>query len=89
MNQITKRTTSGLVNEGRTEVISVILTGGTDAATADVLDGTTSGGTSKLFIKAASTETKPVKLAEKGAIFSEGVYVTLTGTGPSVTVIWK
>jgi len=90
MYSITKLTSSGLVNSGRTELIAVILTSGGASASADILDGTDNSGTSKLVLKeATNNHSNSCYLGEGGAVFNTGIYVTLSGTGAVATLIWK
>lgn len=65
---------------------SVVLTGGSDAATAVVKAGG-SGGTTILTVKAATATTVAVPL-NADVICSGGIHVTLTGTAPAFTAVY-
>ena len=65
---------------------SVVLTAGSDAATATVKAGGSSG-TTILTIKAATATTVPSGDLHD-ALCSGGIYVTLAGTGPVVTFVY-
>lgn len=58
---------------------SVALTGGSDAASVIVKDG--SGGTTRLTLKAAANTTVSHQFV-KGVLFTSGIHATFTGTGP-------
>lgn len=66
---------------------SVVLTGGSDAATVVVRAGG-SGGTVILTLKAAINTTAPQ--AVFGRVYcGAGIHVTVTGTAPAVTVEYE
>lgn len=83
-NLLVRRTTDGQVATTPSTVASVVLTAGSDAATVDVCNGT-DNSTPLLSLKAA-TATTVTHTFRGGGVFPAGVYVDLTGTGPSVTV---
>lgn len=64
-------------------VTTVVLTGGSDAATLILKDGGASG-TTKVTIKAPINATVVVPL--RGANFATDIHATITGTAPAVMV---
>lgn len=66
-------------------VTSFVLTAGVDAATAEIKDGG-SGGTIVASISAALGTSQQVEYPA-GMWFSDGLYVTLTGTSPTLDVV--
>ena len=84
-SKIAERTTTGDVTTDDAWLRGVILTGGSDAATAVIRQGGSSG-TVVLSIKAATATTQPVVVTD--ADCSNGIHVTLTGTAPTCTVVW-
>ena len=74
----------GLVNA----LCSVLLTAGSDAATAVIYDGTSASGTKLATLKAtadSSASWEPGCLA----INKGNIYVDISGTGPECVVSWK
>lgn len=66
---------------GRRRLHTVTLTAAADAATLVVRDGTGTGDTGKLTVKAPIGQTTVVRLA--GATFDKGIFADFTaGTGP-------
>jgi len=66
---------------------NVVLTAGSDAATVVVKAGG-SGGTTVLTLKAAANTTA-ASGELGGAYCGSGIHVTLTGTGPAVSVVYE
>ena len=63
---------------------SVVLTGGSDAATLAVKDG--SGGATRLTLKAAANASVGWTSGDPdGVAFTAAIHATLTGTGPVAT----
>lgn len=81
-SQIQQLSATGDVTTRDTFLRAVVLAAGSDAATATVREGG-SGGTVRLTVKAAANTTEIVPLPD--VQFSEGVHVTLAGTGPVVS----
>lgn len=74
------------ITTGDAYLKSVVLTGGSDAATAIVKAGG-SGGTTILTIKAAASTTVAVPL--DGDVYcADGIHVALTGTTPAFTAVY-
>lgn len=73
---------TGDVTTVDTYLRSVVLTAGSDAATATVKAGG-SGGTTILTVKAALNTTESVPLPD--VYCADGVHVTVAGTGPVVS----
>lgn len=84
VSKIVSVSATGDVTTVSTYLHAVILTGGSDAATATVKAGGSSG-TTVLVLKAAAGASVAVDLY--GALCSGGVHVTVAGTGPSVTFV--
>lgn len=84
-SQIKQVAATGDVTTSVTFLRAVVLTAGSDAATATVKAGG-SGGTTVLTVKAAATTTETVPLSD--AQCSGGVHVTLAGTGPVATFVY-
>jgi hypothetical protein len=76
-------TASGAVKSGPGVLHSLVLTAGSDAATATVYDETSGSGDVIVAIKAAANATESVVL---DVAFGVGLYVALSGTSPTVTV---
>lgn len=83
---IVEKAATGAVTAASSRLRSVVLTGGSDAATAVIRKGGASG-TVILSVKAATATTVPVPLS--GSWCEGGIHVTLTGTGPTCTVEWE
>lgn len=75
--------TSGLVKSGPGVVHAVLLTAGSDAATATVYDETSGSGDILAVVKAGAEGSAAAVL---DVAFGVGCYVALSGTGPTVTV---
>lgn len=86
-SQITSKTATGDVTTSTATLKSVILTGGSDAATVIVKAGGASG-TQILKLAAAAGVSVPSGDLHN-ALCPSGIHVTLTGTGPAVTVVWE
>ena len=66
---------------------SVVLTAGSDAASVVVRAGGSSGTTVLTLKAAANTSAATPDLGR--ALCGSGIHVTLTGTGPAVSVIYE
>lgn len=82
---IVEKTATDVVTATSGRLHRIVLTAAADAATAVVRRGGASG-TVVLSIKAAIGATVPVDVG--GALCAAGIHVTLTGTGPTCTVVW-
>lgn len=80
--KLTQVSATGDVTTVGTYVRSVVLTGGSDAATCTVKAGGSSG-TTVLTVKAAANTT--VEVALHDGFCAGGVHATLAGTGPVAT----
>lgn len=85
---LAQRTSNGEIATASTpyQVYAVVLTGGSDAATVTLKTGG-SGGTTLLTLAAAAGVSVPMQFPN-GVTFHRGIYATLTGTGPSVSVAY-
>ena len=80
---------SALVKTGPGAVHGAILTAGSDAATLILYDNTSGTGTKVIgTIKAAINTTVGFSIPN-GAAFSKGLYATIIGTSPEVTVVYS
>lgn len=78
-----------LVFTGRNRVNALtILTDGTNAATAEIKDGTTSAGTTKITGKCVGASLINHIIFENPVLFENGLYVDLTGTGATCIVFY-
>lgn len=84
-SKITAVAATGDITTATAHLREVVLTGGSDAATAVVKAGGSSG-TTILTIKAAIATTVPVVLTD--VLCSGGIHVTLTGTAPAFTATY-
>ena len=77
---------SGAAFSGQGQIFGVVLTAGSDAATAIVYDNTAGSGTVVCKLAAAAANTTAVVEIPNGVAVGKGAYVALTGTTPSCTV---
>lgn len=84
-SKIVQASATGDITTDTAHVRAVVLTAGSDAASVVVKAGG-SGGTTVLTLKAAASTSVWAGLCE--AHCSGGVHVTLTGTGPTVSVVF-
>lgn len=85
-SKIVQATATGDIATGTAYLRSVILTAGNDDATVTVRAGG-SNGTVVLTLAAAQATSVSTGMI-KDALCSGGIHVTLSGTGPSVTVVY-
>lgn len=86
MNNYTKvMTASGLAYTGATEVYSIVLAAGSDAATVIIYDWTDATGTRAIKLSAAAG-TSAIYTPTDTLKIKSGIYVVLTGTSPALTV---
>ena len=81
-------TSSAAVYGGHGRITGMVLTAGSDAATATLYDNTAGSGTIIAKLGAATGESVVVPIPEGGVSFGKGVYATLTGTSPSFTLFY-
>jgi hypothetical protein len=77
---------SALIKTGRGVVHTVVLSGGSDAATLVLGDEVATGGDSILALAAAAEVTVSALL---DVAFGVGLYAAITGTAPKVTVSYR
>ena len=78
---------STLIKTGATGLAAVIISAAADAATVTVYDNTAGSGTVLAVLKAAINTT--VSFCPCGPLAAaRGLYATVTGTGPSVTLVY-
>lgn len=83
---IVERTTDGDITTADAYLGAVVLTAGSDAATVVVKRGGSSGTTVLTLKAAANTSVSTGNLSD--AYCADGIYVDLTGTGPTVSVVY-
>lgn len=77
---------TGVIKAASGSLSSVTISGAGDAATVTLHDNASAGsGVVVLVVKAAAGATTHVNLSHP-LVFSNGLYATVTGTAPSVTV---
>jgi len=76
---------------GRDTIVWGLVVGaGADAATATLYAGTSTGGTKQLVGKCVTAnDSVSVDIGARGAYFSGGCYLDLTGTTPDITVVYS
>lgn len=90
VSTMTKHTTDEAVASGKRRVLSAVLAASTDAATLTLDDGATAGGTERLVLKAAANTSITWRAgAADGVAYSNGVFITMTGTSPVGCVEWQ
>ena len=77
---------SALIKTGPGVIHSVVLTGGSDAATLVLGDEVATAGDSIIALAAAAGVTASAVL---DVAFGVGLYATITGTAPKVTVSYR
>jgi hypothetical protein len=77
---------SALIKTGPGVLHAVVLTGGSDAATLVLGDEVATGGDSIVALAAAAGVTVSAVL---DVAFGVGLYATITGTAPKVTVSYR
>jgi hypothetical protein len=81
-------TSSGAVKSGAGRVSAISLAAGSDAATVIVDDSTDGSGTDKWKLVAVANAGDSITFPEP-ILFGVGIYATLTGTGPAVSVAYE
>lgn len=81
--------TDTLIFTGRQRVNAVtVLTDGTNAATVELKDGTTSSGTTKITGKCVGADLTNHYIFENPVVFENGLFADITGTGASCIVFY-
>ena len=78
---------SAIVKTGPGFITGIILTAGADTATVTIYDNTAGSGTVLAKFSAVANTTAAVSLAHPLS-FGNGLYATITGTTPSVTIMY-
>ena len=78
---------SAIVKTGPGIVTGIILTAGADTATVTIYDNTAGSGTVLAKLSAVTNTTAAVSLAHPLS-FGKGIYATITGTTPSITIMY-
>lgn len=85
-SNMVERSSTGDITTASASLRGVVLTAGSDAASVVVRSGG-SGGTVILTLKAATATSEPTGYIPD-VLCSGGIHVTLTGTGPTVAVVY-
>ena len=86
--EIVEKTENGAVKSNPGAVISVVLTGGSDAATLILYDNTAASGTKLVTLKAAANTTVPY-VPPRSFSFGKGCFAALTGTSPAAYIQYE
>jgi len=81
------KTSSGAVKASAGLVAGIVITGGVDAASVTLSNHASNNSVPLVMVKAAINTTATAMLAAP-VYFSAGIFATITGTTPSVTVIY-
>lgn len=81
-------TSSGAVKSGAGRVAAISLAAGSDAATVIIDDSTDGNGTDRWKLAAAAGAGDSISFPEP-LLFGTGIYASLTGTGPAVSVSYE
>lgn len=81
-------TESGAVKSANGRVSAVTLAAGSDAATVILDDSTDGSGTDKWKLAAATGTSESISFPEP-LLFGTGIYATITGTSPAVSVAYE
>lgn len=81
-------TSSGAVKSANGRVSAITLAAGSDTATVIVDDSTDGNGTDKWKLSAVAGASASIAFPEP-LLFGTGIYATITGTGPAVSVSYE
>jgi hypothetical protein len=88
MHASTTTAASAAIRSGPGALVAVLLTAGSDAASATIYDNTAGSGTVLAVLQAAANSTVSWT-PPGGQAAAHGLYAALTGTAPSVTVVYQ
>lgn len=80
-------TADGAVKTGPGALVAVVLTGGSDQASVVLYDNTAASGTVLCMLTVAANSSGDFAPCLP-YVFSKGIYADLSGTNPSVTVVF-
>jgi hypothetical protein len=86
MSNFVNQAATGLALAAPRKVLSITLTAGADAASV-AIDDSTDGSGDPVTVNAAIGTTVQVRF--KGLDFRTGVYATITGTTPLISIEWE
>jgi hypothetical protein len=90
MSRLERATATGLIQAGPLYLKSVVLQGGSANSTALLQDTAAGGGADLLGLAALANSSEGWQSgAPRGVYFRTGLYLTLSGTGASVTVEYE
>ena len=73
----------------RQRFLALLLTAGSDTATATIYDGQSNGGTKILKISATANASTHINIPEQGKVIKTNIFVEVTGTSSEATVFWN
>ena len=73
----------------RQRFLALLLTAGSDTATAIVYDGQSASGTKILKISATANTSTHINIPPEGKVIKENIFVAVTGTASEATVFWN
>jgi len=84
-----EKTSSGLIVDANTRLISVILTAGSNTSTVAVDDSSDGSGNVLVTLSATAGTSRVFTIGHPGIKASSGLYATITGTSPKVYVVYR
>lgn len=81
-------TATGAVESRGGQLVSVLLTAGSDAASIILHDNTAGSGTVLCKLAASAANVTAQWTPSRAYIFTNGLYATVSGTGPAATVVY-
>jgi len=88
MHASTTTASTATIRTGPGALMGVLLTGGSDAATATIYDNTTNSGTILAVVKAAIATTV-MWCPPGGQAAARGIHVVIAGTAANCTVVYR
>ncbi len=73
----------------RQRFLALLLTAGSNTATATVYDGQSNGGTKILKISAVANTSTHINIPDQGKVINTNIFVEVTGTSSEATVFWN
>jgi len=90
MNATTSLTASGVIKGASGALLGIVLTGAADAASVTIYDNaTTNSGPILAVLKAAINTTVVWTAPAGGQAAASGLYATITGTTPNLSVVYR
>lgn len=73
----------------RQRLLALLLTAGSDTATATIYDGQSAGGTKILKVSATANTSTHINIPDQGKVVNTNIFVAVTGTASEATVFWN